>query len=305
MAVTDSETSGAGRTEVPAEETVRSQPPAGEMHFVERFDAYSRFLHLLVILSFLSLAVTGMVIKFSDAHLFQALAGFLGGYAVTGFIHRASAIITFLYFFLHLRDVLRRKKRQGLKWRDMLTGDDTLVPRLEDLIEFARTIKWFVGKGPRPKYGRWTYYEKFDYLAVFWGVFIIGLSGLVLWFPVFFTGIGLPGWMINAATIVHSDEALLAAGFIFTIHFFNTHFRPDKFPMDTVIFTGRLTLKEFRHERPRQYERMIADGVLERHLVDAPSPALTKGARIFGFFALAIGVATIIMIVYSLIISFH
>jgi len=87
---------------------------------------------------------------------------------------------------------------------------------------------------PKPEFDRWTYWEKFDYFAVFWGVFIIGSSGLFMWFPTFFTRF-LPGWLINIALIIHSDEALLAAGFIFSIHFFNTHFRIEKFPMDTVI----------------------------------------------------------------------
>ena len=32
----------------------------------------------------------------------------------------------------------------------------------------------------------------------------------------------MPGWVINIALIIHSDEALLAAGFIFTFHFFNS-----------------------------------------------------------------------------------
>ncbi len=71
---------------------------------------------------------------------------------------------------------------------------------------------------------------------MFWGVAVIGMTGLMLWFPTVFTRV-MPGWMINVATTIHSDEALLAVGFIFTIHFFNTHFRPEKFPMDTVIFT--------------------------------------------------------------------
>lgn len=277
-------------------------PPTGKAHYIERFDAYSRFLHLLVIVSFLSLAVTGMIIKFSDSSVFQLLARFMGGYEVTGFIHRVSAIITFLYFGLHLRDVFRRKRNSQSSWKDMLTGEDTLAPRLEDLKEFGQTIKWFLGKGPRPNYGRWTYFEKFDYLAVFWGVAIIGVSGLVLWFPVFFTSIGMSGWIINIATIIHSDEALLAVGFIFTIHFFNTHLRPDKFPMDTVIFTGRMPLKEFRRERPREYDLLLKNGQLNERLVDAPSPKLVRGARIFGFCALSIGVVTILLIIYSVII---
>ena len=277
-------------------------PPTGEAHYIERFDVYSRFLHLLIIISFLSLAVTGMVIKFSESPVFQALAMFLGGYQVTGFIHRVSALITFLYFFLHIRDVLKRKRASKATWKEMLSGEDTLAPRMEDLREFGQTIRWFVGKGPKPNYGRWTYFEKFDYLAVFWGVAIIGSSGLILWFPTFFTSLGLPGWFINIATIIHSDEALLAVGFIFTIHFFNTHFRPDKFPIDIVMFTGRLSLREFRRERPREYEQLLQEGKLQERLVSPPSKKFVRGAKIFGFIALSIGVITILMIIYSAIL---
>jgi hypothetical protein len=89
-------------------------------------------------------------------------------------------------------------------------------------------------------------------------MFAIGFSGLMLWFPEFFT-LFLPGWILNIATIVHSDEALLASGFIFTIHFFNTHFRPSKFPIDTVIFTGRFPKYELVEERQEQYHRLLAE----------------------------------------------
>ena len=87
-----------------------------------------------------------------------------------------------------------------------------------------------------------------------------------MWFPAFFTRF-LPGWVINIALIIHSDEALLAAGFIFSIHFFNTHFRIEKFPMDTVIFSGRVSKTEMLHERKRWYDRLVADGRLDQHRV--------------------------------------
>jgi cytochrome b subunit of formate dehydrogenase len=109
-----------------------------------------------------------------------------------------------------------------MAWKQFLFGKTSLMFNAQDLKDFQDTMKWFFGRGDRPSYGRWTYWEKFDYLAVFWGVPVIGLSGLMLWLPEFFTQF-FPGWLINVATIVHSDEALLAAGFIFTIHFFNTH----------------------------------------------------------------------------------
>ena len=97
---------------------------------------------------------------------------------------------------------------------------------------------------------------------MFWGVFIIGSTGLTLWFPVFFTRF-LPGAFINVATIIHSDEALLATGFIFTVHFFNTHLRPEKFPMDTTVFTGRMALAELRRDKRKEYEALVASGELE------------------------------------------
>ena len=161
-----------------------------------------------------------------------------------------------------------------------------------DLKEVVQSIKWFFGIGPQPHYGRYTYWEKFDYFAVFWGVMIIGSTGLVLWFPEFFTRI-LPGWSVNVATIIHSDEALLAVGFIFTIHFFNTHFRPDKFPMDPVIFTGRMTVDELKYDKPGEYERLKETGELEEHIVE-PIPAdLEKPVKIFGFIALIVGLTLI------------
>jgi hypothetical protein len=85
-----------------------------------------------------------------------------------------------------------------------------------------------------------------------------------MWFPTFFTKF-MPGWVLNIALIIRSDEALLAAGFIFSIYFFNTHFRIEKFPMDTVIFSGRISKNEMLHERKRWYNRLVATGQLEEH----------------------------------------
>jgi len=273
--------------------------------YYERFDAYSRFLHVLVITSFISLAITGMIIKFSGSGIFQTLSDMLGGYAVTGFIHRVAAVVTFIYFGLHIGYLIRKVKRKKTKFTSLLRGENSLMLNKNDLKEFIATMKWFLGKGPRPEYGRWTYWEKFDYWAVFWGVAVIGSSGLILWFPEFFTNLGLPGAFINIATIVHSDEALLAVGFIFTYHFFNTHFRPDKFPMDTVIFTGKVHIDELKTDRPHEYEMIMQDPELQKKFGDAPPIFLRRAARIFGFTALTIGVILIVLIIYSMIFLYQ
>ena len=140
------------------------------------------------------------------------------------------AVALIAVMITHLWDVWMMKKSAALSWWGVITHPDSIVFNWIDAKEFLQSIQWFFGRARRPRYGRYTYWEKFDYFAVFWGIAVIGSTGMVLWFPEFFTHV-LPGWSVNVATIIHSDEALLAVGFIFTIHFFNTHFRPDKFPI--------------------------------------------------------------------------
>ncbi|MFH1195624.1 MAG: cytochrome b/b6 domain-containing protein [bacterium] len=273
--------------------------------YIQRFDPFLRFLHLLVIISFISLAITGMTIKFSDVGIFQFISQFLGGYEVTGFIHRFAAIITFYYFFAQLYYLAKKKKRKEASLKELLSGENSLVPNKNDVVEFWQTMKWFLGFGKRPNYGRWTYWEKFDYFAVFWGVAVIGSSGLMLWFPEFFTFIGLPGWFINVAGIIHSDEALLATGFIFSVHFFNSHFRPEKFPMDPVIFTGKITIEELKNDRPRQYKLLVESGELEKMIVPPPTENLKRAAHIFGITAFLFGFITLLLILYTVIFVYN
>ena len=267
----------------------------------ERFDPVLRTLHFFVIISFLTLVLTGTTIKFSGVGIFQTISKLLGGYQVTGFMHRVAAVITFGYFIAHLAYMFYLKRKNGKSYKYFLCGENSLVPNKNDFKEYVQTIKWFLGMAERPLYGKWTYWEKFDYFAVFWGVAIIGASGLLLWCPEFFTKLGVPGAVINIATIIHSDEALLATGFIFTVHFFNTHFRPDKFPMDKVIFTGSVPLKELKKDRPRLYKQLVESGELEKYLVDPPSKRFLIVVKIFGFAALATGIVFIILIIYSMV----
>jgi cytochrome b subunit of formate dehydrogenase len=284
----------------------RANPPAphepGKKQYV-RFTFLNRVLHGTMIVSFLTLATTGMTLKFSYTKWAMALSHLLGGVEVSGFLHRCAAVMLVGLFSVHVWDLLKGKRRSGISWKQMLFGPQTMLLTLQDLREVLATLKWYLRKGPRPKYGRWTYWEKFDYFAVFWGIVVIGSTGLMLWFPEAFTHV-LPGWMINVATIIHSDEALLAAGFIFTIHFFNTHFRPEKFPMDTVIFTGRMSLEELKRERPAEYEALVASGELERHLADPLPPHVVRALRVFAWTALVIGLTLVVGIIYAMVFAY-
>jgi len=273
-------------------------------YYIQRFTLDQRIMHIFVILSFMGLALTGMTLKFAGMAWAQTLAGLFGGVEAAGRIHRFSAVITFGYFFVHIFSMIRSKFRTKTKWRQMIFGKRSLWFNKKDLQDFIGSMKWFLGLGPRPEYGRWTYWEKFDYMAVFWGVGIIGLSGLILWFPEFFTKL-LPGWLINVAMIIHSDEALLAVGFIFTIHFFNTHLRPESFPLDPVIFTGLVSLDEYKEDRPEEFKYLKASGKLKKSVeLREISPRRMLAVRIFGFTFLVLGICLIILIIYSMLFGY-
>ena len=270
---------------------------------VQRFSRLNRLLHILMIISFINLALTGMSLKFSYTSWAVFLSHMFGGFESAGVIHRFSAFIMFTVFSIHLVDIIRQKRKEKKSWIRMIFGQESMMFNKKDLHDLIDSLKWFLGKGERPQYGRWTYWEKFDYFAVFWGMIVIGSTGLTLWFPEFFTQF-IPGWAINVATIIHSDEALLAVGFIFTIHFFNTHLRPEKFPMDIVIFSGRYPLEEFKMDRPEEYRQLIERGELEKYLVEPYQMIVLRTIKIFGWAALSIGFSIVIWIIYAMIFAY-
>ena len=278
-----------------------------------RFVPFERFLHFLVVSSFLTLVVTGMPLKFYYTGWAKFIFTLIGGPDTARMLHRFGALITFLYFALHLGSLVAKAWRGKKNLRNpetgrieikrlwpVLFGPDTMIPTMQDWRDLVNHNKWFFGQGPKPQFDRWTYWEKFDYFAVFWGVAIIGFSGLIMWFPEFFTRF-LPGWIINIALILHSDEALLAAGFIFTIHFFNTHFRIEKFPMDTVIFSGRVSKTEMLHERRRWYDRLVATGKLDDHRVKDEWFQWKNIAKTFGYLFFGLGLVLLALIVYAMV----
>lgn len=278
-------------------------PDVGSKEFM-RFKRLNRLLHVAMIVSFISLALTGMTLKFAYTGWAAFLSRLFGGFESAGYIHRLAAVVMIATFVTHLVDLFRMKRHQYKSWRSLLTGADSMVFNKKDLQDLIGNFKWFLGRGPRPDYGRWTYWEKFDYFAVFWGMLVIGSTGLTLWFPEFFT-LFFPGWMLNVATIIHSDEALLAVGFIFTVHFFNTHLRPEKFPMDIVIFTGRMTVEDLKEDKPAEYEALVKEGKLGEFLVEPYPPIVIRVIRIFGWTALSIGFSIVIWIIYAMLFAYQ
>ncbi|HYW02614.1 MAG TPA: cytochrome C [Gammaproteobacteria bacterium] len=264
--------------------------------YVQRFSTLQRWMHVTVIVSFILLAMTGLPLKYASAPWAHFLSQLLGGEPQMRDIHLVCAGITFGYFFLHLVVVAWRFVRTrdfGLFW-----GANSMVPRGKDLVDLYQNVRWFLYLGPRPRLDRWTYWEKFDYWAVFWGVAMIGASGLMLAIPALAARV-LPGQILNVAAVVHGEEALLAVGFIFIFHYFHNHLRPENFPMDITIFTGRLPLERFREERPQQYERLVREDKLQGVLVGPPSRLAVWAWTTFGAIVVLVGLALIVSVIIT------
>ena len=263
-----------------------------------RFSLAQRFLHAAIGLTFLGLALTGLPLRFARAPWAQAFAGAVGGFGAILFFHKVSAFLLTVAFLIHLANLAYRivfRREYGLAW-----GPNSLVPRLKDITDFIGNMKWFFWLGPKPKFDRYAYWEKFDYWAVFWGMAIIGLSGYAMWFPQFFVKF-IPGSWLNIALLIHGEEAILAVGFIFAIHYFNAHLRPENFPMDVTIFTGSQTEKEFKERHPEEYERLAQVGKLQKLTAPEPPLWLKNFARIAGGIAIIIGMIMLVLLVVAFV----
>jgi predicted CXXCH cytochrome family protein len=265
----------------------------------QRFGPLWRVAHLCFALSVMTLVLTGMAVFYGDTSWAKSIMAMFGTPRTAGIVHRVAATIMLSIFFTQLAYFVVRlwRNRKTFNW----FGPTSLVPGPQDIKDAAAMFAWFFGRGPRPRFDRWTYWERFDYWAVFWGMGIIGSSGVMLAFPNATASI-LPGWVFNVATLIHGEEAFLAAVFLFTVHFFNNHLRPDKLPPpDIVMFTGAVPLEEFEREHALEYERLKASGELEKYLVDAPSRPMTIGSRILGLTLIAFGLTLLVLVVIGLV----
>jgi cytochrome b subunit of formate dehydrogenase len=262
-----------------------------EVRYHVRFTLGQRYLHAVLMSTFIGLALTGLPLRFSHSVWAERFAHTVGGFTAILFFHKFCAVLLTAAFLIHVGDVFYRgvvKRQKGIFW-----GPNSLVPRLKDFTDLYEHFAWFLWLGPRPKFDRFSYWEKFDYWAVFWGMAIIGISGYVMWFAPFFARF-IPGSWLNVALLLHGEEALLAVWFIFAIHFFNTHLRPESFPMDMVIFTGKETEQEFREKRWAEHERLVEIGKFETTPV-VPPLWLKNFARIVGSVVILIGFVLLVL----------
>ena len=258
---------------------------------IKRFTPLQCVFHVLLMLAFLTQAATGLSRMYGKTSWGHNLGALFGGYDAARTVHIYVGIFLICGLALHALYMLFK-----INWRGFpgsLYGPDSLLPRPADIKHFFQHIAWFLGFGKPPEFDRWGYWEKFDYWAVFWGITIIGVTGLLMAFPYVSTRY-MPGWGLNVAFWIHRIEALLAIGHLFIIHFFIAHLRRHNFPMDHTMFEGSADLEAAQHERPAWISRLRQGGELDGVLVSEAMPLQRGIAYVFGFAAVAAGLFLLI-----------
>ena len=246
-----------------------------------RFDLSQRLEHGLFLLSFTILGITGLAQKFALSDVGELLLRILGGIEATRLIHRAAAIVLMMVAIYHVLGLLYRV----LVRRTRLT----MLPVPEDFRHVWQDVRFYLGRRKRMAYyGRYSYPEKAEYLAVVWGTVIMAVTGFMMWNPIA-TARALPGEIIPAAKVAHGWEAILAVAAIILWHFYHVHLRH----LNLSMFSGRLSRGEMEHEHPAELAE-IESGVmpappsaadLRRRLrLFLPSAVLLTAALGFGLF---------------------
>ncbi len=265
-------------------------PATSKMRIV-RFTPIQRVFHSLLMIAFLIQGATGLARMYMETGWGQSLGALFGGYEAARTTHIYVGIFMLIGFAVHALYILSRVNWQNFPAN--LWGPDSLLPGPVDVKQFFQHFAWFLGIRKPPDFDRWGYWEKFDYWAVFWGMTIIGITGLMLAYPLSTTKY-IPGWGLNVAFWVHRIEALLAMGHIFIIHFFIGHLRRHSFPMDRAMFEGTTDLHAVEEEKPAWVKRLKEGGMWGQVLIAEVESGKRIAYYVFGYVAIFCGLFLLI-----------
>jgi len=213
-----------------------------------RFTRSDRVQHVVMLVSFLVLAVTGLPQKYIylNNEYLDDLIDLMGGLEAVRVVHRWAATALMLVTVYHLLSVAHRV----LVRRVLLS----MLPRYQDVVDAWQAVRYNLGwAGARPRMDRFTWEEKLEYWSLIWGTVVMIVTGFMLWNPIA-TARLLPGQWIPAAQVVHGGEALLAILAVLVWHFYAVHLRQ----FNRSMFTGRMSEEEMGHEHPLELERIKA-----------------------------------------------
>jgi cytochrome b subunit of formate dehydrogenase len=258
---------------------------------LKRFTPVQRIFHAVLMLSFIFMGATGLSRMYMNTPWGKWMGSLFGGYDASLAAHKYVGICMIIGFLIHFLYLI--SKIDWLNFPKSVIGPNSLLPRPKDMTDFFQHIGWFFGVKKLPEFDRWGYWEKFDYWAVFWGMAIIGVTGLMMAFPLFATRY-MPGWGLNVAFWIHRIEAILAMAHVFIIHFFIAHLRRHHFPMDRAMFEGSSDLATIKSEKAAWLNRLKNNGELEGMLVAQAAPLRRVVFYCFGYAVVASGLFLLI-----------
>jgi formate dehydrogenase gamma subunit len=245
---------------------IRRRPRRESGEMVLRMNLWFRIAHWGIMVSFPTLAFTGFALKYPEFWwskpllLWESAAGWRGG------LHRTAAIVMLLAIAYHFVHLARNKPDRSFLW--------AMIPTIRDATDMVQVLRYNLGLTKQePKFEKFNYAEKMEYLAFMWGSVVMAVSGFLLWFNNFALR-HYPKWVTDAATAVHWYEAILATFAIIIWHFYMVIFDPMVYPMDTAWINGKIPADHYRHSRPEYFRTLERAGLVE--LPSEPSDYLDE-----------------------------
>jgi len=232
-----------------------------------RFNVRQRLEHVVMMIAFIALVVTGLPQKYAEAAWAQWAVQHLGGIDMTRAIHRAFGLVLAFVALEHLSLMIGALLRGRVR--------AVMLPTRKDFRDAIHNLKYCLGIVPGPpQFDRFDYKQKWEYWGLLFGGVMMVFTGFVLWFPTTAARF-LPGVVIPTAKVLHTNEAMLAMLAIVVWHIYGAHLSPEVFPADTSIFTGRISRARLRHEHYLEYLRVTQDEPPEAAAAPGPPPATT------------------------------
>lgn len=219
--------------------------------YIQRFSLKQRVEHISVMSLFIALSLTGFPQKYYEAAWSRSLVVGLGGIEAVRYIHRVSGVLFSVLVVFHLGVALVQLLRRKITLM-------TIVPNRQDFRDAVLTLKYYLGLSKQhARFDRFDYRQKFEYWGLVFGALLMVATGLLLFFPVAVTRV-LPGELIPASKVAHSNEGLMAFLVVIVWHIYNAHLNPDVFPFDTSIFSGKISRERMEKEHPLELARLEA-----------------------------------------------
>jgi cytochrome b subunit of formate dehydrogenase len=222
-----------------------------ENGYVERMNIQFRVQHIILFLSLIVLAITGLALYLHDSWLGRLLINLEGGIEARGKIHRITAMVLIILSAYHLCYILFSK-----------TGHDEflkILVRWQDFKDFIQDILYSLNITPtHAEFEKYSYREKFQYWGAITGVIIMSITGLILWFKEISMSV-LPKWCIDLTFVIHGSAGLIIFFVLFVWHIYDVHLSPFNFPMDWSWITGKISLEKLKKRHYKEYLKITGE----------------------------------------------